>query len=72
MQYGPNDLALRKDHPPSLAAQFDQGTSQVGDDPPTFEAANGHMGPPLEGDTLANLTITSDDTSKKPLKLSPT
>lgn len=62
VQYGPDDRALPKVHPPApqgtlarLAAEFDLGTSQVGDGPPMLKAINAHTDPPLESDIVVDI-----------------
>lgn len=71
VQYGSDDRALPKVCPLTpqrtlarLATEFDQDTSQVGDDLPNPEVANARINPPLEGGTLANSTVMTANASK--------
>lgn len=72
VQYGPDDCALPKVHPPPpqgmlarLVTEFDQGASQVGDGPPVLEAVNALMDPPSASDIIAVPTVAAANGSRE-------
>lgn len=78
IQYGPDDRALPKVRPSPhqgtlarLAAEFEQGASQVGDGPPMLEAVNALTDPHSVSDVIAIPTIAAANTSENASEVEP-